>query len=256
MTEAPMRLDGRLALITGAGGGIGGALVAAFRAAGARVVACERTPERLAGVAADHAAAFDIAEADSCRAALVEIERTAGLPDIVVGNAGHTEADTFETLTDAIWERELAVNLSGTRNVATPFLAGMSARGSGAFVFVASVNALAHFGNPAYSAAKAGLLAYMRAVATEYGRFGIRANAICPGTVRTPIWARREAQHPGILDRIGGRLYPLGRVVEPAEVAAAAVFLASPAASAITGVALPVDAGLTAGNLPFVDEIR
>ena len=123
----------------------------------------------------------------------------------------------------------------------------MRARGSGSFVFIASVNGLAHFGNPAYSAAKAGLIAYARALATEGGRSGIRSNAICPGTVRTPAWARRIARSPGILDRIG-RLYPLGRIVEPAEVAEAA--------SAITGVALPVDAGLMAGNLPFIDEIR
>ena len=73
--------------------------------------------------------------------------------------------------------------------------------------------------------------------------------------MRTPAWARRIARSPAILERIG-RLYPLGRIVEPAEVAQAALFLAGPAASAITGVALPVDAGLTAGNLPFIAEIR
>ena len=70
-------------------------------------------------------------------------------------------------------------------------------------MFIASINGLAHFGNPAYSAAKAGLIAYSRAVATEFGRFGIRSNAICPGTVRTPAWARRIERSPGILERIG-----------------------------------------------------
>ncbi len=248
-------LDGRLVLITGAGGGIGIALVAAFRAAGARVAACDRTPEQLAPLDVDHRAVFDLTDPAACRAALAEIEHAVGLPDMVVSNAGYSEADTFDSVTDAVWARELDVNLTGARNVAAPLLPAMRARGSGVFVFMASVNGLAHFGNPAYSAAKAGLIAYARAIATEGGRSGLRANAICPGTVRTPAWVRRIDRSPGILERIG-KLYPLGRIVEPAEVAEAALFLAGPLASAITGVALPVDAGLMAGNLPFIDEIR
>jgi NAD(P)-dependent dehydrogenase (short-subunit alcohol dehydrogenase family) len=130
----------------------------------------------------------------------------------------------------------------------------MQSRGRGVFVFISSVNALAHFGNPAYSAAKAGLVAYARAIATEYGQHGIRANTLCPGSVRTAAWDHRLARDPGVLARVS-RLYPLGRIVEPIEVANAAVFLASPLSSGITGVTLPVDAGLTAGNLPFIEQI-
>ena len=248
-------MNGQIVLITGAGGGIGEALVAAFRAVGARVVACDRSPDQMGSLTVDHRAAFDLTDPGACREALAEIESAVGLPDVVVSNAGYSEADTFDSVTDAVWTRELDVNLTGARNVTAPLLSPMRARGSGSFVFIASVNGLAHFGNPAYSAAKAGLIAYARALATEGGRSGIRSNAICPGTVRTPAWARRIARSPGILERIG-RLYPLGRIVEPSEVAEAAVFLAGPAASAITGVALPVDAGLMAGNLPFIDEIR
>ena len=143
----------------------------------------------------------------------------------------------------------------GVRHFTTPFLQPMMARGSGAFVFISSVNALAHFGNPAYSAAKAGVVAYMRALATECGRNGIRANAICPGSVRTKAWDHRIAADPGILDKVSP-LYPIGRMVEPVEVANAAVFLASPLASGITGAVVPVDGGLTAGNLPFIEAIR
>ncbi len=248
-------LDGKIVLITGAGGGIGTALGDAFRAAGARIVACDRSAAQLDTLAAGYKAGFEITDPDACRTALAEIERAMGLPDIVVSNAGYAEAETFETVTDAAWERELAVNLTGARNVTAPLLPAMARRGSGAFVFISSVNGLAHFGNPAYSAAKAGLIAYSRAIATEYGRFGLRANAICPGTVRTPAWRRRIEKSPGILERLG-RLYPLGRIVEPAEVAEVALFLGSPLASAVTGVTLPVDAGLMAGNLPFIEEIR
>ena len=119
---------------------------------------------------------------------------------------------------------------------------------------MSSINALAHYGNPAYAAAKAGLLALMRAVATEEAANGVRANAVCPGSIRTAAWDHRIAAQPDIMDRVG-RLYPMGRLVEPREVAQAVAFLASDLASGITGVVLPVDAGISAGNLPFIREI-
>lgn len=247
-------LDGQVALITGAAGGIGTAMVDAFTAAGARVAACDRTLDLLASVKAEHKQGFDLTDPAACRAALEAVTAAVGLPDIVVSNAGYTRADTLDLVDDAAWALELASNLTAARNITAPLLPAMKARGSGALVFVSSVNGLAHFGNPAYAAAKAGLIAYARAIATECGAFGLRANTICPGTVRTPIWARRIANNPEILERLS-RLYPLGRIVEPAEVAQVAVFLASSMASAVTGVTLPVDAGLMAGNLPFIHEI-
>lgn len=121
-------------------------------------------------------------------------------------------------------------------------------------VFVASVNALSHHGNPAYSAAKAALLAWMRALAVEEGRYGLRANAIGPGSIYTPVWDARIAADAGVLDNLA-KLYPLGRFVTPDEVAKAVLFLSSPLASGITGVTMPVDAGLKAGNIPFMDAI-
>jgi NAD(P)-dependent dehydrogenase (short-subunit alcohol dehydrogenase family) len=129
----------------------------------------------------------------------------------------------------------------------------MAARGSGSVVFISSVNALAHFGNPAYSAAKAGLIAYCRAIAVERGAVGVRANVVAPGSVRTSAWDHRLAADPTLLDKVVPH-YPLGRMVRPDEVANAALFLCSDAASGITGAVLPVDAGLTAGNLRFVNE--
>lgn len=247
-------LQGRTVLITGAGGGIGSAMVEAVRRAGGTVIACDRTAELLAPLQATHTSSFDLTDAAACRVALAGIEAAAGLPDVVISNAGFTRAETLDDTDEAAWASEIAINLTGVRNLTAPLLKPMCARGSGTFVFISSVNALAHFGNPAYASAKAGLVAYARSIATEYGRHGLRANAICPGSVRTPAWDHRIAKEPDIIARVS-RFYPLGRLVEPAEVAEAAVFLASPLSSGITGVALPVDAGLMAGNRAFIDEI-
>jgi NAD(P)-dependent dehydrogenase (short-subunit alcohol dehydrogenase family) len=130
----------------------------------------------------------------------------------------------------------------------------MKARRAGAIVNIGSVNGLAAFGDPAYSAGKAGMISLTRSLALEFGRYNIRINIVCPGTVRTPIWDARTAQNPEVLTRLQ-RWYPLGRIVEPIEVVRAVAFLASDAASAITGVVLPVDCGLTAGNLVMAREL-
>src|SRR5262249_18357513 len=166
-------------------------------------------------------------------------------PDVLVNNAGWTRGETLGSVDEAVWRDELAINLDGTFFVTHPIVEGMAARGSGAVVFVSSVNALAHFGNPAYAAAKAGMIAYARGLAVEYGDRGIRANVVCPGSVHTPAWAHRLERDPGITEA-AARFYPLGRLVEPIEVAHAVVFLASPLASGISGAVIPVAAGLTA----------
>ena len=248
-------LEGRLAVITGAGGGIGVTMVQRFTDAGARVVACDVAAEALESLDVAHREIFDLGDPGACRNACERIQASIGLPDIVVSNAGYTRAETLEQVDDRAWNFELDVNLNGARHFTAPFLEPMKARGSGVFVFISSVNALAHFGNPAYAAAKAGLVAYARAIATECGHHGIRSNAICPGSVRTHAWDHRIEKDPEILGKVS-RLYPLGHMVTPTDVANAALFLASPLSAGITGVALPVDGGLMAGNLPFIDAIR
>ena len=121
-------------------------------------------------------------------------------------------------------------------------------------VFISSVNGLAHYGNPAYAAAKAGLIAYAKSIAVERGAQGVRANVVAPGSVRTPAWDHRLAANPALLAKVLPH-YPLGRLVSPDDIANAALFLASPAAAGITGTVLPVDAGLTAGNLRFIEDV-
>jgi len=247
-------LGGKHVIITGAGGGIGRSLVKAFIGAGAAVTACDRDPALLEPLADVEKLAFELTDAEAtARAVSLAVERR-GAPAAIIGNAGFTRAETMAQVDAAAWNTELAINLTGSFNLVNPLLPHLAAAGGGAIVFIASVNGLGHFGNPAYSAAKAGLLAYTRALAVENGRQGIRANAICPGSVRTPAWDHRLEAAPTLLDEVN-KHYPLGRIVTPEEVANAALFLASPLSSGITGAELPVDAGLTAGNLRFVRDI-
>ncbi len=250
----PLGLDGRHVLITGAGGGIGRALVAAFAGAGALVSGADRETALMDGLDLAHRLAFDLTDGPAADDALARLDAAGAAPAVLISNAGFTRGERLEQVDRAVWERELAINLTGAFNIAAPAIERMVARGGGALVFIASVNALAHYGNPAYSAAKAGLVAYAKAIATERGRQGIRANVVAPGSVRTQVWDRRLARTPDLMDRLLPH-YPLGRLVVPEEVARAALFLASDAASGITGAVLPVDAGLTAGNLRFVRDV-
>ena len=255
MTEpSPFRLDGMSALVTGAGGGIGRALVEAFRTAGATVSGTDRTADALDGLGLAHALVTDLEDMAAAEAAVRQHLAVAGIPDIVVSNAGFTRAERLEDVDIGVWQSELAINLNGAYAFTAPIVEAMSERGSGCLIFISSLNGVMHYGNPAYAAAKAGLIAYAKAIAVERGSRGVRANVICPGSVRTPAWNHRFEGDPGLMDKVLPH-YPLGRLVTPLEVANTAVFLASPAAAGITGASIAVDAGLSAGNLRFVDEV-
>lgn len=254
MSAAGDGLQGKRVVVTGATGGIGSALLAAFGTAGATLIACDRAGPGLDALPAAGRVAFDLADAAGIDDATATLIARHGAPDIVVNNAGFTRGETLRGMDAALADHELTVNLAGVIRFTGALLPAMERNGGGAIVFVSSVNALIHVGNPAYAAAKAGIHAYCRAIAVEYGRAGIRANVVCPGSVRTPAWDHRLEKDREVVARTT-RFYPLGRLVEPAEVAAAVIFLASPLASAITGVALPVDGGLAAGNLDFVETV-
>ncbi|MGE0279843.1 MAG: SDR family oxidoreductase [Rhizobiaceae bacterium] len=245
---------GQTVVITGAGGGVGRSLVELFESRGAELILCDQSAEAIAGFNAKARAVFNLLDRGQAANAAAEIVRTHGVPDVLINNAGWTRAETMDALDAENIGAEVDLNLTGVMAFTSAILKAMLSRGSGSVVFISSVNALLHFGNPAYAAAKAGINAYARAIAVEYGKHGIRANSVCPGSIRTPAWdhrLQRDAAIPGKL----ARLYPLGRIVETSEVAEAVAFLASSRSSGITGVVLPVDAGLTAGNRPFIDEI-
>jgi NAD(P)-dependent dehydrogenase (short-subunit alcohol dehydrogenase family) len=247
-------LEGANVLVTGAGGDIGGALVAGFRAAGAAITGADREDSLLEQRPLDHRIVCDLSDTAAVEQAVARHLAEVGCPDVVVSNAGFTRGELLGQVDQRVWDAELAINLTGAFALTRPILARMAERGGGTLVFIASVNALAHFGNPAYSAAKAGLVAYARSIAVEHGRHGIRANVVCPGSVRTHAWDHRLARAPDLLDKLLPH-YPLGRLVTPDEVAQTVLFLASPLSSGITGAVIPVDAGLTAGNNVFVTQV-
>ncbi|RAZ74820.1 SDR family oxidoreductase [Mesorhizobium atlanticum] len=246
--------EGKTVVVTGAGGGLGSAIVELMAGRGARIVGCDQSAEALASphIASRHV--FNLLDRASIEAAIPALLDKDGVPDILINNAGWTRAETLKALTAERIEQELDLNLTGVMNFADPLIKAMAGRGSGSVVFISSVNAISHFGNPAYAAAKAGINAYAKSVAVELGRSGLRANVVCPGSIRTAAWDHRLAKDPEILGRLK-RLYPLGRIVNASEVAEAVAFLASDRASGITGAVVPVDAGLTAGYLPFIDDI-
>ena len=254
MSQSLFRLDNRTVLISGAGGGIGRVLVNKFKAAGARVIGADRDPAMLQDLPLAAQLIFDQGDSLATRQAVRTYLETHGAPDIVIANAGFTRAEHLGQLDDAVWANEMAINLNGAYAFVDPIVDAMAERRAGNVVFISSVNALQHLGNPAYSAAKAGLIAYAKAIAVERGGQGVRANVVAPGSVRTSAWDHRLEADPHLIDKVLPH-YPLGRMVSPEEVANTALFLASDAASGITGVTIPVDAGLTAGNFRFIKEV-
>ncbi|MFF4756750.1 SDR family NAD(P)-dependent oxidoreductase [Streptomyces sp. NPDC002514] len=260
MTESK-RFAGHGVLITGAARGIGAAVARRLADEGARVLvtdhdlpAAERAADglRRQGLAAE-AFACDVSDRASVEAAVARAVAVLGSLDVLVSCAAHCTPDVplFEDDPDDAWARDLDVTLTGGYRCCRAALPHLAASGRGAIVLIGSVNGVQDFGNHAYSAAKAGLDSLTRTLAGHAAPRGVRVNLVAPGTVRTSAWAGREAE----LDAVRG-LYPLGRVGEPEDIAAAVAFLASRDAAWITGTALRVDGGLTAVNTGFHTALR
>jgi NAD(P)-dependent dehydrogenase (short-subunit alcohol dehydrogenase family) len=257
-----MMFSGKVVAVTGAAGGIGQALCRYFADEGAAIAALDKSSS-VEAFARDLAkrlpkaahAVVDVGDMKGVELAFKELTDQLGPIDILINNAGFSEHPTFARTDPAGWQNDVNGNLNGAYNCAHAVLPGMKSKRSGSIIAIGSVNGLSALGDPAYSAAKAGLISLTRSLAQEYGRFGIRANAVLPGTVRTPLWVRKaQGKEAEVLARLI-RWYPLGRIVEPEDVARAVGFLASDAAAAITGVALPVDCGLSAGNIVMAREL-
>ncbi|MGI9603145.1 MAG: SDR family NAD(P)-dependent oxidoreductase [Acidimicrobiales bacterium] len=240
------RLDGKVAHVTGAASGIGAACVDRFVAEGAVVVGSDIQPP-VADFAGHAFETLDVRD-ESAQQALVEgLVAEHGRLDVVVTAAGVAVGGPLHLLDAADWQRCQDINITGTMYSAKAALPTMLAQKSGAIVTVASVEGIEGCeGGSAYNASKGAVILLTKNLACDYGRAGIRANALCPGFVDTPLLAEALAEgdfKDGIREQ-----HKLGRFGRPDELAAAALFLASDDASFITGVALPVDGGYTAGH--------
>ena len=247
-----------MVLITGAGSGIGRVAVSDFAAEGAIVVVTDiddtGAAETSALVPGSVLMPLDVRSAEQIRRTVDTILERFGQIDVLINNAMICSDEDFVELSDEAMLRELDVNLGGALRMTKAVLPAMQSQGGGVIINMSSVNGVQFFGNEVYSAAKAGLINLTQSIAVKHGRDGIRCNAVAPGTVATPYWNERAADNPEVFDRLS-RFYPLGRVGQPSDVTQALLFLASDAASWITGVTLPVDGGLLAGNLMMANEI-
>ena len=249
-----MELQGRVCVVTGGASGIGAAGVRAFSAVGATVVVADRNADGARAVAAGvagEAEVVDVADAAAIDAMVARVRERHGRLDVLWANAGiaGVRAPCAEQPTDA-WENVLRVNLTGVFYAFRAALRAMVPAGRGVLLATASVAGMeASAGSPAYHVAKAGVIMLMRHVALGYGDKGIRCNAICPGLTDTPILDPFVEQLGGSREQLFARILktiPAGRVGQPEDIAAAAVWLASDAASYVNGVALPVDGGMRA----------
>jgi 3-oxoacyl-[acyl-carrier protein] reductase len=248
-----MRFEGKVAIVTGAGSGIGRATALALAREGASVVCANRTPETgravAAAIEAERRPALFV-QTDVGRAAdvahLVEVTLDRfGRVDMLFNNAGVAKGGPLLTLTEQAWDQVMETNLKGLFLCTQAVASHMVSRGSGAIVNNASVLGIQSLsGSSAYGTSKAGILAFTRAVALELAPHGVRVNAVVPGSTDTPMmWGSLEGDAREEARRELSEATPIGRIADPMEVARAVLFLASEEASFVVGAALVVDGG-------------
>lgn len=248
-------LKGKIALVTGAASGIGRASALALARAGARVVVADMAVDggeetvRLIAAAAGQAKFIrtDVTRAGDVEAAVACAVKNYGGLDIAHNNAGVLAGTSLlDADAESLFERVLAINLMSVMLSMKFEIPAMLERGGGAIVNTASTMGLVASvaGNWAYTASKHGVVGLSKSIAAEYAKQNIRINAVCPGAVRTPMIAGHMAD--AAAERNVAATHPIGRVAEPEEIAAAVLWLASPAASYVIGAAVPVDGGFTA----------
>ena len=245
------RLEGKRAIVTGAGRGFGAEIAELFARQGARVVAsdidgasADATARRIVeaggeglGLQADVTSALD-AE----RLTEAAVERFGGL-DVLVNNAGIASAGTICEVAEQDWDRVMAINVTGTYLCSRYAVARMARSGGGSIVCIASASGvIGQQGQVAYNVSKHAVIGLVRCMALDHAAEGIRVNAVCPGTMRTPMLDALSAEQLAALEA----MHPLGRIGDPAEIAQAVLHLAGDESSFTTGAVFLVDGGLTA----------
>ncbi len=239
-------LTGKTALVTGASGGLGGAIARALHAQGATVVLSGTRRDRLDRLAAElkeraKVTLSDLSDTESVEALVPAAEAAVGALDILINNAGVTRDNLFVRMKDAEWDSVLAINLTAAFRLSRAALKGMMKRRYGRVINITSVVAVT--GNPGqgnYAAAKAGMIGMSKALAAEVASRGITVNCIAPGFIESPMTdALNDKQRETILAAV-----PVGRLGAGGEIGAAAVYLASREASYVTGQTLHVNGGI------------
>jgi 3-oxoacyl-[acyl-carrier protein] reductase len=239
-------LTGKTALVTGATGGIGGAIARALHGQGATVALSGTRREVLDQLAGElgervHVLPCNLASKDEVEALVPKSEETMGKLDILVANAGVTRDNLFVQLSDEAWDEVIAVNLTATFRLTRAAVRGMMRRRYGRVIGITSVvGVTGNAGQGNYAATKAGMIGMLKSVAQEYAKRNVTANCIAPGFIATPMTDKlNDKQREAILARV-----PAGRLGSGADIAAAAVYLASDEAAYVTGQTLHVNGGM------------
>jgi 3-oxoacyl-[acyl-carrier protein] reductase len=239
-------LAGKTALVTGASGGIGGAIARALHAQGATVAVSGTRREALDALAGElagrvHVLPCDLADKDAVEALVPKCDETMGKLDILVANAGITRDNLLVQMSDEAWDAVIAVNLSATFRLVRAATKGMMRRRTGRLIGITSVvGVTGNAGQGNYAATKAGMIGLFKSIAGEYAKRGVTANLIAPGFIASPMTDKlNDKQKEAILSRV-----PAGRLGTGADVAAAALFLASDEAAYVTGQTIHVNGGM------------
>lgn len=257
-----MKLQGKVALVTGAASGIGAATARLFACEGASIVVADRMSTK-AIAEAIHAAGGraigvegDVSHADTARKVIDRALATFGRLDILVNNAGVGGPGSIEATTEEDWDRVLAVNVKSGFLCSKYALPHLRDAGGGVILFTASIAGLEGVLNLAsYAASKAAIINLARSMALDHAHEGIRVNVVCPGATDTPM-LRGGLEKSGIPIEVFAARLPTRRLVIPEEIAEAFLFLASSAARSITGQTLVIDGGFTAGDFGWVPMPR
>ncbi|MDN3611761.1 SDR family oxidoreductase [Vibrio ostreicida] len=241
----------KLALITGSKGGIGSAISTQLVDDGYRIIAtyctgsyqCALEWFREKGFSEDQVRLFelDVTNTDECAQRLSQLLEEEGTVDVVVNNAGITRDSVFKKMASSAWKEVIDTNLNSVFNVTQPLFSAMCEKGNGRVINISSVNGLkGQFGQTNYSAAKAGMIGFSKALAAEGARSGVTVNVVAPGYTGTPMV---EQMKPEVLDSIKAQI-PMKRLATPEEIAKSVSFLVSDAGAYITGETLSVNGGL------------